>query len=168
MRGKHVKKLATGMAGALLLLASLTACGGDDDGGGGSSSSSSSGDYCDDLQSAKEKFESLGDPDSGELGDAIDTLQQLGDEAPDEVAGDWQVLTDGLTKFQDALDEAGVSMDDLSDPQALKDLDPDTMQNLTEVAQSMSSEDFAAASKNIEDHAKSECDVDLGDTGGGS
>ncbi len=159
-----MKKLATGMVGALLLLTSLTACGGDDGGGG----SSSSGDYCDDLKSAQEKFESLGELDSGDFGEATDTLQQLGDEAPDDVADDWKILNDGLSEFQAALDDAGVSMDDLQDPKALKELDPDVMQNLSEVAQGMSSQDFADASKNIEEHAKTDCDVDLGGTSGGS
>jgi len=164
MRGRHVKKLATGMAGALLLLASVTACGGDDGGDGGSSS----GDYCDTLKSATEKFEALSDQDFGEFDEVISTLQQLGDEAPEEVSADWKVLNDGLGEFQAALDEAGVSMEDLSDPEAIADLDPDAMQNLTEVAQGMSGQEFEDASKNIEEHAKSECDVDLGETSGGN
>ena len=93
-----MKKLATGLAGALLLLASVTACGGDDGGDGGSSSS---GDYCDDLESATEKFDALSDQDFGEFDEVFGTLQQLGDEAPDEVADDWQVLIGGLGKLQE-------------------------------------------------------------------
>ncbi len=52
--------------------------------------------------------------DASELGDAFDALHKLADEAPDEVQDDWKTIDDAITSLEDAMDEAGLSPDDLA------------------------------------------------------
>jgi hypothetical protein len=172
-RGTHVKKLASSAAGAVLLLGALAACGDDSGSGDGESSGGDASSYCDDLKDAKEQFKSLegDDADPSQLDEAFATMQSLGDEAPDEVAGDWKVMTDGFDKIEKALDEAGLSMEDLANPEALADLDPAAAQKLSQEFTSLDSQEFSDAGDAITKHAKDECDVDLeegsGDSGTG-
>jgi hypothetical protein len=155
-----------GLAVAVLLVGSVAACG--DDSSNGDGESNDAGSYCDDLKDAKEEFASLEgeDADPAVLEDAFSTMQKLGDEAPDEVAADWDVLTEGFDKIQQALDDAGIGLEDLDDPDALATMDPAAAQKLTQVFSSLDGDEFSGAADAITKHAKDECDVDLEDSGG--
>ncbi|HEY9411379.1 MAG TPA: hypothetical protein VIP77_17505 [Jiangellaceae bacterium] len=95
-------------------------------------------DYCDLLKSADEEFGSISpDASDSETMDAmVGKMEEIADAAPSEVSEDWQSLADAFK----ALAEAG---DDPSsiDPEAFGDLD--------------------AASTNVSEHAKSECDIEM-------
>ena len=144
----------------------LTGCGG----GGGSSSTSG---YCDDLKDAKAEFSSLNSstPDFKEFSKAIDTFHEIADGAPEEVADDWELLDDALTKLEKDLDSAGLTLEDLGTitkggvPEGMT---PEELQQalpkLQSAFSSLSSSDLEKASTNIEKHAKSECDIDLTDS----
>lgn len=183
-------KCATALGGAVLMLVSLTACGGDDGGSSADDTPSTSettaeptaepteeptdqptddggsavtGDYCADLKSARDTFSALEDDDAG-LGafdEAIGTLRQLGEEAPGDIADDWQVLIGGLDTFQGALADAGLTLQDLADPQALQDLDPQALQDLTQQLESLDSKQFDQAADAIAQQAKADCGFDL-------
>ncbi len=147
-------KFLTGVAGAVLVLGSLTACGGGDD------------EYCSAIEDAQKQFEGLENgEDFDQLGDAIDTLQGLGEDAPDDVADDWEVFNDALADFQTALDDAGVSGADLEAmqngeiPEGLDD--PATMEDLTTASQALTSEEVSDAGDAIKKHAEETCDVDF-------
>jgi hypothetical protein len=180
-------RLATCLVGAVLALASLTACGDDggDDAGGGSDPTQSAeasetpdeatepteeatedsaaggggGEYCDQLRSAKDRMEDLGGPSSdvGEFDQVVAELRQLSDVAPSEVGDDWQVLIGGFDTLQQALDDAGLSMEDLADPQSMQDLDPKVLQQLTQQLEGMDSKQFEQAGNAISQHAQAEC-----------
>ena len=146
--------------GALVLGAGLlTGCGGGDSG-------ESSSSYCDDLKSAQEEFSAFDsdNPDMADLDKAMDRMHQLADEAPDAVKEDWDTLDGALQDFQTALEDAGLTMDDLAKMQSgemPENFDPAKLQELAPKLQSLGDQDFQAAADNLEKHAKDECDVDL-------
>lgn len=186
-----VTRLVVCLAGALLMLATLTACGGDDGGSAadsGSDSSSESADepteesgddtgseptdgsvdgaggaYCDSLKEARERLQALEGQggDTAAFEEAISALRGISDEAPANVAGDWQVVIGGFDTFVQALDDAGVSLEDLSDPQAMSDIKPQELQQLQQKLGSLDSKEFKQAGANISEHARSECGFDL-------
>ena len=138
---------------AALCASTLTGC------GGGTKA------YCDDLRAANKDFSSLDSADFSKFDDAISRMHTLADEAPDPVADDWKVLDSALNNFQDALKKAGLTTDDLakmSTGQMPENFDMSKLQQLQQDMQSMGDQKFQDASNNIEKHAKSECNVDLG------
>ncbi|TCI99856.1 hypothetical protein [Aeromicrobium sp. IC_218] len=135
---------------AAVLLASvvLTACGGSDTGA-----------YCDRLEKAEDDFSSLGQ--DGNMSDAFDTFRELRDEAPDAVKDDWKTLAGAIDDMEKAYEDAGIDLDEVDQLDASK-LSQDQIKKLTEATSKLSSEDYTEASNNISEHAKSECDIDLG------
>lgn len=122
------------------------------DGGGG-------GEYCDELRSVKDRMEDLGGPsaDIGEFEQVVSDLRELADVAPSDVEDDWQVLIGGFDTLQQALDDAGLSMGDLANPDSMQGLDPKALRQLTQQLQSLDSKKFEQASTTISQHAESEC-----------
>jgi hypothetical protein len=59
-----------------------------------------------------------------------------------------------------ALDDAGVSLEDLSDPQAMGDIKPQELQQLQQKLGSLDSRSSSSGSS-ISEHARSECGFDL-------
>jgi len=145
-----VRRIGTWTAAAVLGAGLLAGCGGSDTEA-----------YCSSLEDAQDSFS--GDVDPANFGDLTDQVEEIVDEAPDDVKGDWEKLQGALDDFESALDDAGLSVDDLSDPEALADVDPEDAAKIQEVANSMGT-DFEDASNNIEKHAKDECDIDLGES----
>jgi hypothetical protein len=151
-----VKHKAVLVAVATLMAGFLTACGGGGD----------TGAYCDSVEDAKADFEKL---ESGEsldgLEQALNTMHDLADEAPDDVKEDWQVLDGAINDLETALDDAGLKFSDLeamTSGEIPEDLDPTKIAALGEQLQGLTDEKFQEASENIEKHAKDECDIDLG------
>ena len=159
-----MRKISVSIAGLLLGAGLLTACG-----GGGGSEASDGPDYCDQLKEAKaqlENFEST-NPDFGEMDKALDTMHDLAGNAPDEVAADWKVVDEGVTTVETALEDAGVTMEDLGKIQTgqmPEGVDMAKLQELAPKLQELSDAKFQKATDNIEKHAKDECNVDLSST----
>jgi hypothetical protein len=130
-----------------------------DDSGGG-------GDYCDALRSAKDKLDDFegDDADIGQFDEVVVELRGIGAEAPSEVADDWEVLLGGFDKLQQALDDAGLTLEDLADPKAMNELDPQVLQQLTDELESLDSKQFEQAGNDIARHAKAECGFKLDDS----
>jgi hypothetical protein len=147
-------KSSLSLAGiALVATATLTACGGSD-----------AAAYCDDLSDAKDQFESLSTSDLGSIDAAFETFHELADAAPKEVSDDWKILDDGITSIESALEEAGLTFEDLAGLQSgelPEDVDMEQLEGLSEEFADLSSESFTDASEAIEEHAIDECDVDL-------
>jgi hypothetical protein len=93
----------------------------------------------------------------------ISQLRDIGDDAPSEVADDWEVLVGGFDTFQQALEDAGLSLEDLADPQSMNNLDPKALQQLTQQLKSLDSKQFEQAGENISRHAEAECGFKLED-----
>ena len=157
----------TAAAGAVVVLGSLTGCGGDDGGGGGESSAD---DYCGAVEAAKAQFDDLETGNFVAFDQAFDTLRGLAEQAPEEVAAEWQVLVGGLDQFESALENAGLSLEEfgayVEDPaNPPEGLDPAALEQLGTELQSLDSGEFTQASEAITKHAQSECGVDLEDSG---
>lgn len=151
-----MKRIVTMPAAVLLGLALLTACGDDVVPGVGGG-----GDYCETLKEAKKEF---GSQDMANLDDIADRIQELRDQAPDEVQDDWEVLGEAYDEVLQALEDAGISQEDLEAMQKGETLSPEDMEAFAEAMaelESLNSEEVEKASDAISKHAKEECDVDL-------
>ncbi|WP_019146514.1 hypothetical protein [Aeromicrobium massiliense] len=135
---------------AAVVLASvvLTACGGNDTGA-----------YCDRLEKAEDDFSSVGQ--DGNMSDAFDTFRELRDEAPDAVKDDWETLTGAIEEMEKAYEDAGIDLDKVDELDASK-LSQEQVAKLSEATKKLGNKDYTDASNNISEHAKSECDIDLG------
>lgn len=147
-------KLKLAVAGAALVSLTLTACGSDTDA------------YCSQLESAQEDFETLnsGDTTGGDLDETFQTLRDLADAAPEEIAEEWAQLDDSIEQVQTALDEAGITFEDLSNAQSgelPEGVELEDLQALAAEFQQIGSEETRQAAETIEEHAREECDVDL-------
>lgn len=158
-RERTQMKKSLGLATAVLLAASMTAC---------SSGSNSGGDYCSTLKTSQSEFTSmdftsLNESQFSALRDKISTLQ---DQAPSDVSDDWGVIGDKLDAFKSALDEAGVSFDDIKTLQQNKlpqGVDPAKLQAMgTKIQQLVSDPKLSTAQTVIKDNAKKDCHITLG------
>ncbi len=155
-----MKRILSAAAAAALGLCLLTACG--DDGGG--KAGGSSGDYCSDLKDAKKEVDALKGGDFSDLEKTTDAMNELADEAPDEIKEDWEILVNGVQKLVDALKKAGLDDDDMATLQSgqIPDgVDMTALQSLMTEIKALDTEEFQTAGDNINKHAKDECKVDL-------
>jgi hypothetical protein len=100
-------------------------------------------------------FAGLGNP-NGELGDTNQYFRELADNAPDEIADDFEVLADYMRRYFEALEDAGVDFDDpdsVNDPEAAQKY----IEALTELSEDVDSSELEEASNNINDWAQEEC-----------
>jgi hypothetical protein len=103
-----------------------------------------------------------GDPSKANLDDAFGRLQDLADKAPPAVADEWATLDDAISGMDKALEDAGLGFNDLTDPESLRELDPQKMKELGRKAQQLGGRQFEKASGAIAKHARSECNINLG------
>src|SRR3954469_24074380 len=101
---------ATTVAVLAMAAATLGACGSDD------KPAASGGDYCQELKTDKVYFESLNgsNPDMSKLDTVFEKMHSLAAAAPSDVSADWKTVDDALTSIESALQEAGLSIDDLA------------------------------------------------------
>lgn len=154
-------KCSVALAGAMLMVGSVSACGG---------GAASTQEYCDSLQQLRDDFSSIQNPGPGDMeqfNEAIDRMSELADQAPDEVSEQWQTLSGGLEQLRSAVDDLGISMEDLADPQAMSEIDPQQLQEFQQRVESLGSQETQRATDEIEQHAQQECGIDLGGGGGG-
>lgn len=153
----HVKIPVIGaIAGVVLLATSLAACGGDDDSAGGS--------YCKQLTAAKPTFDTLSSGDLSQLKQGFATFHELADEAPDDLTTQWKTLDDAATDIEGALEDAGLSFDDLPAIQSGTIPEGVDVTKLTAFAtdlQKLNNTKFTAARADIAKQAKDVCGVDL-------
>lgn len=148
-----MRKTLTALAPLALVAGLLTGCGGSEDSA-----------YCEDLEANQAQFEAMAGGDIAELEDAFAAMRKLADEAPDEVADEWRTVDEGITAMTDALDEAGVSLDDLAAIQAgdiPEDVDMAAVQELGPKLEEFGGEAMTEASQAIDKHAEDECGVTL-------
>jgi hypothetical protein len=143
----------TSLLAATLLGASLlTSCSGGTDA------------YCDTLKDTQKDFDDFQASDFSNFDEFTDRVEELADDAPDEVKDDWEVLEKAFKGFVDALDEAGLEPEDLeglANGELPEGVDMEALSSAMEEAQALGGEEFEKATKAIEKHAKDECDIDL-------
>jgi hypothetical protein len=98
-------KKPVGLAAALMLTLALGACSGDDEDA-----------YCGKLEDAQNSLEDVNfDMGSQEEWDELtSTMEDIAEDAPSELEDDWANVTGVFDDIQAALDDAGVSIDDLA------------------------------------------------------
>ncbi|MGH3447872.1 MAG: hypothetical protein ACRDQA_04725 [Nocardioidaceae bacterium] len=148
---------------ALIAATSLTACGGDDD-----TDSSSGGDYCSIYQSADDQ---LGDLEVTTLSDqkfeqVRDKMDQLREAAPtDKLEQDWTKSGQYLDDFQGALEDAGISFDQLqqlANDKMPEGVDPAKIQELAKTMQKLTQDSsMQDAQDHIQADVKSRCGIDV-------
>ena len=147
-----MKRISSLLAATVLGAGLLTGCGGGTDA------------YCDTLEDTQKNFEDFEAADFSDFDEFTDRVDELADEAPDEVKDDWKVLSEAFNAFVDALDEAGLEPGDLEGLASGEIPEGVDMEALTEAmteAQALGGEDFEKATDAIEKHAKDECNIDL-------
>jgi hypothetical protein len=144
------------MTATTVLLAGLLAgCGGGTDA------------YCESLESASDEFSTFEGGNAGDLEQAMETFDELADEAPGDVQADWEVLDEAFSGLEDALEEAGLEFSDLDSMMAgetPENIDPTKLAALAEDLQALATDDIQKAADNIEKHAKDECGIDLSES----
>jgi len=164
--------LRAAVAGAVVVLFSLVGCGGDsgEDSGAASSApestASSTEDYCSSLEDAKAEFESFGQAGSAGFEESLSTLRGIAEQAPEEVAPQWETMVGFLDGFEQAVTDAGLTLEQLEqiqqNPQSLPEgVDPAKLQELITTVQGLGAAEVEQASKAINKHAKAECGITL-------
>jgi hypothetical protein len=126
----------------VLLAASAAGCGNRTD------------DYCATLKDDGPRLERLADaatkPDAGVLGESLEVLEGLQDEAPDDIADEWDTLVIAWRQVTQAYRSAGDRVS--SSEQA----------GIRQAAERLRSTAVQQAAAGIEQHALDVCQVDLG------
>lgn len=148
-------RMVTAVLTGALVLAPLTACSG------------GTGSYCDDLDIAAEEFQDFDAVEPAQLPGFFDTMQDLSESAPDEVGDAWQTVGGRIEDFQESVQGAGLSVEDLTDADSfdLSDLDAAARQQLQQAAAALDTPDYQAALEEIRTHAQTECDIEFGPAG---
>jgi hypothetical protein len=177
--------LRSAAASTVLLLGVVAGCGGDD--GGDSAGDSAAGDatseesasssgeeespdaeaaggaYCDELERAQSDFADLGS-DFGRFEEIRTTAQGIADAAPSEVSGQWDQLVAYLDDVETALQDAGITPDEVEGLAAgtiPQGVDIKALEKAFTKLETQTQE-LSTATESIEKHAKSECGIDLG------
>jgi hypothetical protein len=148
-------------AAAVLTLGALTGCGDSTDNADGGNDAA---DYCDELKSAKDAFASFDGGDPTKFSDAIQQLRDLGGQAPDEISGDWQTMVEAMDGLEGAVEDAGLSFEDLATLDEGTLPEGVTVEDITKLQADIKALDdpkIEEAGNNISEHAKSECGVDI-------
>lgn len=155
-----MRRIGTWAAAIVLGAGVLAGCGGDDSSDGGSDQADGGGgSYCDRLQGFQDTLENTQDAASFEK--FKEAAEELADEAPGEVADAWNQIEEAFDQLESKLEAVGLDLDDLDDPSALQSADPEAMATLQEEFAAIG-ENLDKAGDKISEHAKSECDIDLG------
>jgi acetyl-CoA acetyltransferase len=154
----RIVNLTTGVGALALTAAALGAC--------GSHGAASASGYCQELKTDKAYFQSLNsaDPDISRLDDAFTRMHSLAKAAPAAVAEPWKTLDGAVTTIEDALDEAGISLDDLArmqDGEMPDGVDLEKIAALGPRLEALGGQEVDDAAQRIAEHAKDQCGVDL-------
>lgn len=162
-----MNRIPTFAATVALGLGLLTGCGGGD--GGDGASRADDGDYCADLEAAAADISAVTSGDLGSFDETTERIEQLRDEAPADVEQAWARVGDAIGTVVQALREAGIDEDDLTnlqngDASLPPDVDMQALQQAMGEIQALGSDELRTAGETIAAHARETCDVDLGAT----
>lgn len=93
--------------------------------------------------------------------DSLPTLEELGEEAPDDVRDDWQVLLGALREFRDALEGTGLDANDVEGGGLPEDLSDEDRTAVTDAATRLLSPQVERATAEVEQHALDVCHTPL-------
>jgi hypothetical protein len=147
---------------ALVAVASLAGC------------SSGTESYCSALKDDQKRLTRLatdagkpGKPGARALDDTLGVLQGLSEEAPEDIADEWQTLTGALRSLVDAITESGASPADFAGGEPPPGVSTGQVRAVQQAAAALQSTRVTQAGASIEQHARDVCKVDLGTGLGG-
>lgn len=157
-----MRKTAIITTGIVLAASLLAGCGSD-------SKKADAKSYCADLKAAAADISSFtassGTPDFAKLQTVADKIKKLSETAPAKIAPDWKLLSDGLGGLVKALDDAGITLQDLiaaaSTGKLPEGVTSEQVTALGAKVSALQTAGFTKASDNITADAKAECGIDL-------
>jgi hypothetical protein len=165
-------------AAAVLALGALAGCGDSTDAGNSTDAGDTSEEasatepensteaYCERLTSVKDAFTSFEEGNPTQYSDAIDRLRDLGGQAPEEISDDWQTMVGAMDGLEAAVEDAGLSFDDLAtlgEGPLPEGVTAEDIAKLQTDLEAFDSSEIDKAGDDIAAHAKSECGVDIED-----
>ena len=136
--------------GVLLLPLLLAGCGDDKDA------------YCDAVSDhQKDLSETLGSGEPDALLQALDTFQDLADQAPSDISDEWQQVIRSLEALQKALDDAAVDPATYDRDKPPAGLSPDQKKAIDEAATQVGGAETLQALKDIDQQARDVCHTPL-------
>lgn len=152
------------LAAVTVLLGAVAGCGGGDSTTEGDSGANSAQEYCTALKDAQKEFGALesGDITGANLDRIFNRMQAISDQAPPAVADEWKTIDGAIGQMESGLDDLGLKFQDLSNPQKLKTVDPQKLQEFGKDMQKIGGQKFQQAGDTIEKHAQKECGIKLG------
>lgn len=165
------------LAGVLLAATTLTACGSSDSDSDapGSASSSSSGSaesdsgqsdaertatYCSDYKKTIAAFDTEEAPSIAQVKKVSGQFDDLADEAPDNVASQWQTISGGFADLVDALESTGITPKQYAQARSGKlpqGVSAAELQQVKNAGQKLDADKFDSAFKAIDADAKKTC-----------
>ena len=91
---------------------------------------------------------------------SLPTLEDLGEEAPDDVSDDWRVLHGALHEFQDALEGTGIDPNEV-EGELPADLSREERTTIRDAATRLLSPEVTRATAEVEQHALDVCKTPL-------
>jgi hypothetical protein len=119
-------------------------------------------DYCDAVRDHQEELtEIAADSDAGAIFDALDAYDDLAEEAPRDIADDWQSVIGPLRDLQQALEDSGVDPSTYSAEKPPAGLDDAARLDIEAAARKVGSEQTVTAMAAVEQHALDVCGTPL-------
>ena len=150
-------RAGAGLAAAVLLGSLLTGC------------SSDTESYCDAVRDKKTELtrlsESAGEPGSEVMTGSLDVFRDLSDEAPEDLADEWDTFLGAWEGLTTALEDAGADVADFDPEHRPEGMEPAEFEAVKRAAAELTSPQVVEAAGGIEQHALDVCKVDLS-TGG--
>jgi len=125
-------------------------------------SSDPQADYCQAVEEHQvELTEIAAADDAGSLFEALPAYDDLAEEAPDDIAGEWDQVIGPLRGLEEALDEAGVDLSSYDSAAPPADLDQEDREDIETAAREVGSEQTVTAMAEVEQHALDVCGTPL-------
>ena len=146
-----MRRFAAATVSTALAFVMLSAC------GGGSDTS----EYCDAIESTQGDLSAIDTtkPTNEAFSDALSAIQDIADKAPSSSKDDWQTVADKLAAVQKALEDAGLNIEDMTDPSKLGSADPSDMEAIQKSVTDLG--EVQEVQSNLQTEVKEDCNIDL-------
>jgi len=146
-----MRRFAAATVSTALAVVVLNACGGGSD----------TDEYCDAIESTQGDLSAIDTPTptNEAFSDALSAIQDIADKAPSSSKDDWQTVADKLAAVQKALEDAGMNLEDLTDPSKLGSADPSDMEAIQKSVTDLG--EVQEIASNLQTEVKEDCNIDL-------
>lgn len=138
---------------AVVVVPGLAACGGEDDPFAA---------YCAEVEAQQEPLsEALATDEPTALIEALPSFEKLAAKAPDDIVDEWSVVTKGIQRLVEVLDEAGVDPATYDREHPPAGLTPEQQGLIDAAARQLTSPDNVAAFEGVQQQARDVCKTPL-------